>query len=339
MPILQAEGSRSALAYIEEGDGFGVTPPSSAGWDWRGFRFNTETLGKDINVFESQEIRSDRMTAAIIRGNRNPNGDVTFELGRNSHNLLLRHLLGGEWTTSGTLSPYTHTIQGSSSLPAAGLSVVKAFTDIPSFLVYSGCRVDSVAFDIPQEGFIGCTASLVSKAEATPTATRPYPNPLVYPAGDPYESVLTVVHVQDWSAGGSYTWNAGTQVGIVGSGRFTVSNGLDPNSFVLGSTSRYSIPAGRRRIEGNFNLLLLDTSFYEDYVNGQAIAIRIVMTDGTYSHTWTLPNVRYAGPKPTPQIQGEQGIRYDLPFRAIRHENLGYDVHLSVVADEQVVKY
>lgn len=333
MTILQAEGAQSALAVVEEA-AFGVTPGTGA--NWRGFRFNTETLGLDINSFESQELRSDRMTAAYIRGNRNPNGDVRAEQGRNAHNLLFRHLLGSDVSTSGTSAPYTHTITGYRSLPAGGLSIVKAFTDIPSYIVYKGLRVNSCAFDIPQEGFVGLTFSFLAKTEATPTSVKPYSNPLIYPVGDPYESVQTVIHVQPYAAGGSYTWTSGTQIGICANGRYTISNGLDPNSFVIGSTSRYSIPAGRRRIEGSLNLLLLDTSFYADYVNGTPLAMRIVQTDGTYSHTWTFPNIRYNGPKATPQVQGEQGIRYDIPFKAIRHETLGYDCVLQIVSDEVV---
>lgn len=338
MPFLQAEGSRSAVAYIEEGPGgFGVTP--SAAFSWTGLRFTSESLGKDINVFESQEIRSDRMTSAIVRGNRNPNGDLSFELGRASHNLAIRHLLGGEWSTAGTVAPYTHTITGASSLPAAGLSIAKGFTDIPLYIVYAGSRIDSMSFDIPQEGFIGCSASILSLTEAAASATRPWSNPLTYPTGDPYESVQTVVHAQAWNSAGSYTWNASTQLGIITAGRFTISNGIDPNSFVIGSTTRYSLPAGRRRIEGNMNVLLFDATLYNQYVDGTAMALRFVMTDGTYSHTWTFPNVRYAGPKPTPAVQNEQGIRYDMPWRAIRHENLGYDVQCVAVTDQQVTKY
>lgn len=337
MPILQAEGARSAIAYIEEGDGLGTVPSSSL--TWTGFRFTSESMGLDVNTFESQELRDDRMTAAQIRGNRNPGGELSFELGPNSHNLLLRHLLGGNWSTSGTTAPYTHTITGASSLPFGGLSIVKAFTDIPTYLVYAGCRVDSVSFDIPQEGFIGCSASIVCLSEATPTAVKPYSSPLSYPTGDPYEAVQTEVYVQDYISGGSYTWNAGNKVAICRSGRFAISNSLDPASFVIGSTTRYSIPAGRRRTEGSLNLLLLDTSFYEDYVNGQAIAIRIKCISGSYSHTFTFPHCKYAGSKPTPAVQGEQGIAYDLPFRAIRHETLGYDVQCVAVTNEQITKY
>lgn len=332
--VLQAEGSRSALAYIEELE-WGVTPPAT-GPVWTGLDFNNESLGQDINPFESGAIRSDRMTKAILRGNRNPNGDFTFELGPNSHNMLLRHLLGSGITSNGT-APFVHELQGWSQLPTGGLSIVKGFTDIPSYITYSGGRVDSVAFDFPQEGIVTGTASMLFKGEATPTGTKPYNTTLAYPGGDPYESVLTEVYVADWNSGGSYSW--GTAVGIVTAGRFTISNGLDPNSFVIGATSRFSIPAGRRRIEGNLNLLLQDTTFYEDYVNGSAKAIRVKMTDGTYSHDWVFPNCRYTGTKPTPPIEGEQGIRYDLPWRAIRHDSLGYDVYLTITSDEAVTLY
>lgn len=40
MSTLQAEGSRSLLAYIEEVDGWGNLPATSR--TWTGFRFNRE---------------------------------------------------------------------------------------------------------------------------------------------------------------------------------------------------------------------------------------------------------------------------------------------------------
>lgn len=334
---LQADGTNAVLAYIEEETTWATVPASSK--VWTGFRFNNETLGKDINNFESEEIRSDRMTSAILRGNRNPNGDVTFELGPNSHNLLLRHLLGADWSTAGTVAPYTHTTQGHSSLPQGGLTFVKGYTDVPSYLVYPGGRVDTVSLEIPQEGIVSGSASLLFQSEVDPSATVPYSTPLSYPTGDPYESNLTQISVQAYDASGSYVWTANEIIGVATAGRFTVSNGLDPSSYVLNSVTRYDIPAGRRRVEGNVNLLFEDTTEYLRYVNGTALAMRIKMISGSYSHTWDFPNVRYAGSKPTPAVGGEGGIRQDMPFRAIRHETLGYDIALEVVSDETIVRY
>jgi len=334
--LLQAEGSRSALVYIEENTAWGTTPSSSA--TWTGLDFNSESFGIDINSFESASIRSDRMTKALLRGNRNPGGDFTFELGPNSHNLLIRHLLGSEITQTGS-APYVHEITGNSSLPAGGLSIVKAFTDIPSYLTYSGGRVDSCSFDFPQEGIVTGSASMVYKAEAAATAVKPYTNPLTYPSGDPYESVNTEIYVQDWKSSGSYTWTSSEEFGVGTAGRFAITNGLDANSFVLGSNERYSIPAGRRRIEGSVNLLLKDFTFYNDYIGGTAKAIRVKMVGGSFSHDWVFPNVRYSGSKPTPPIESEQGIRYDMPWRAIRHDTLGYDVICTITSDETITKY
>lgn len=337
----QAEGARGLVGYIEEGDaGWGVTP--AAGYNWTGFRFNSEGLGLDIDEFESAEIRSDAMTASSIRGNRKPDGQLTFELGPNSHNLMLRHLLRGQWTTVGGTPPYTHTLYGQAQMPCGGLTFVKGFSDIGRYLIYNGGRVDSWSFDIPQSGFIGCTAQLAFKKERAMQTSAPYNQALDYPAGDPYEATLTQWYVTAYNSSASdpYGWSWGSQVAIVTSGRFTITNSLDRNSYAQGSTDRYYIPSGRRRCAGSFNIFFIDETYYNYYINGTPLSLRCKMT-GTagYYHDWIFPNIRCNGPRATPSIPGEQGVRTDLPFKAFRHENLGYDVIVKVSSDEIIARY
>lgn len=337
----QAEGSRGLLGYIEEGDGgWGSLP--AAGYNWTGFRFNSESLGQDINSFTSNEIRSDRMTAAVIRGNRRPEGDVSFELGPNSHNLLLRHLLGGSWSTSGVPGAYTHTLTGGSSLPCGGLTFVKGFADIGQYLIYTGGRVDNISFDIGQEGFITSTARLLFKEEQSFRTNAPYNQALDYPTGDPYEANLTEWYVIAYNGAATdpYAWSWGSKLTTTTAGRFSIANGLDGNSYAQGSNSRYYIPAGRRAPSGSFNGFFIDPTMYNRYVNGTALSLRCKMTGASgYSHDWIFPNVRFNGPRATPAVAGEQGIRQDLPFQSIRHEALGYDVIVKATNDELITLY
>ena len=341
--FLQAQGSRSLIAYIEETD-WGQT--LSAASNWTGFRFVRESMGRDINSFESQELRSDRMISAVLRGNQRAEGDISFELGPDSHNLLLRNTIGGNWSTTGS-GPYTHILVPATSDVAGGgypqgMSFVKAFTDIPYYFLYAGCKVDSLSFDFPQEGIATCTARILGKTE-TLTASKPYETPLSYPAGDPYESNIAELYEATYNSAhtdiASMSW--GSPIGIVTSARFSITNTLDGGSFVLGSQNRYSLPQGRRRIEGTFSVLFKDTTYYTKFVNGTHVGLQIKAIDstGTYSHTFQFPNVIYRGSRATPVIDGEGGLKMDIPFRAIRHANIGYDVRLTAVTAETIALY
>lgn len=341
--VLQAQGSRGLLGYCEE-TSWGTQASASA--SWTGLRFNRESIGKDINLFESAEIRSDRMISAILRGNQRPDGEFQFELGANSHNLLIRHALGNYWISVGSGPIYDLYISGG-DLPCGGLSMVKGFADLPRYLTYTGGRVDSLSFEFPQEGIVSGSARMLYKSEAVMSASAPYNGSLNYPTGDPYESNQTEAYVIAYDSSHSSnnyfnnllnaSW--GTVLGIVTGGRFTITNSVDGNSFVLGSTSRYSLPYGRRRIEGSLNMLFLDETQYNRYINGTPLALRVKFKSATNYHDWFFPNIRFAGNRATPVIDGEGGIRYDIPFRAIRHAGVGSDVVLHATADQFVVNY
>lgn len=348
MTVLQAEGSRGLLAYCEEPDGWGVLPSTSR--TWTGFRFLREGLGKDINQFESGEIRSDRMVPSASQGNRRVEGEVSFELGPSSHNLLLRHLLTSVWTSGGaTAAPYTYSMPGASSIFTTdyrGLSFVKGLSDIPLYYAYTGGRVDSCSFEFPQEGIVTCNARLLFEGENDSTASVLHSSPLTYPAEDPYESNLTEITIVAYDStkttGSQYTFT--TPLAICTGGRFSISNSLDGSSYVLNSYNRYAIPSGRRRIDGSLNMLFLDDTHYARYVAGTALALRVKFKNGLSGgneryHQFTFPYIKHMGPSATPKIAGEQGIRIDVPFRAFRHAGYGTDVYLEAKIGEAITLY
>lgn len=336
----QAEGSRGFLGYVEEGEaGWGVTPAAS--YNWTGFRFNSESFGLDVNSFQSGENRSDRQVGASIRGNRRPEGDVTFEVGPNAHNLLLRHLLANTWSTSGGPT-YVHTLRGGAEIPCGGLTFVKGFADIRQYLVYNGGRVTSISFDAPQEGFITGSARILFKTEGDMTQTLPFNGALDYPTGDPYEANLTEWYIIAYNGASSdpYSWSWGTKRTTTTAGRFTVDNAGDGNSYVQGSYDRYYVPMGRRSISGSFNGLFVDPTDYNRYKAGTSLSMRVKMTGAAgMSHDWIFPHIKYNGPRATPTIQGEQGVRHDIPFAAQRHDGLGYDVIVKATNDELITLY
>lgn len=332
MPLLQVEGARAEFAIAEEttfkGGTTGVTY-------WTGFRVNRGSIGSEVALFESQELRSDRMTAAVLRGNRTADGDFGFELGPESHQMVLRHTLGGNWALLSGADPYFWRLTPApfGAFPTGGLVISKFFTDLSKGFTYSGGRVDSLALEFPQQGIVSGALRVLTCAESDVITDEPYTS-LNTPLGDPYESNLTLIEFQPYDATDTIAeleaegaWS--TPEAVAAGGRLNITNSLDGNSFVLGSYSRYSVPAGRRRVEGSLNLLFNDTDKYEDYLDGSPKRCRIRFVSGNYWHTIYLPNVKYIGGRPALDATSEAGIRYDLPFRAIRHANIGYDIWMT----------
>lgn len=336
----QVQGSLAEVAYAEE---YHATPASAynsgqtgvAAANWTRFRMSRFSGGLEKNEFESNELRSDRETAASLSGNRRCDLDSSFEFGPESHMLLMRHLMcvtADPWVDDATVNEWT--FNPGTTPPSGGLVFVKGFTDLDRYYVCKGGRVDSVSLDFPQEGIVTGSARVLCTTEIDPTGGAGVPpyngSSLIEPALDPFESNLTTVKLVDYDAaevladylsGAAF---ASAEIACAG-GRVSVSNSADGNSYVLNSYERYAIPFGRRRCEGSFNFLFTDEGHYADFVAGQQKSAEITFVQGSYYWKIILPRIKYIG-RPAQDIAGEAGIRYDVPFRALRHPVVGKSV-------------
>jgi hypothetical protein len=336
----QVQGSFAEVAYAEEyhatpASAFGTGQTGVAAANWTRFRYTRFSGGLDKNFFESNELRSDRETAAMLAGNRRADLDMSFEFGPESHMLLMRHLMcitADPWVDDATATEWT--FNPGTTPPSGGLVFVKGFTDLDRYYVYKGGRVDSVSLDFPQEGIVTGSARILGTTEADPAGgvgVPPYDgNALIEPALDPFESNLTTIKLVNYDAAevtADYLSGAAfsTAEAACAGGRISIGNSADPSSYVLSSYERYSIPFGRRRCEGSLNFLFVDDGHYDDFIAGQEKSIEIKFVQGSYYWKIILPRVKYNG-RPAQDIQGEQGIRYDVPFRALRHPVVGKSV-------------
>lgn len=333
----QVQGSLAEVAVAEEYNAtpalaFGSGAAGIAATNWTRLRITRFNGGLDKNFFESNELRSDRETAAMLAGNRRADIDISGELGPESHMHLLRQLFciaTDPWVDDATANEWT--LNPGTLPPSGGLCFSKGFVDLDSFYVLKGGRIDNMSFDFPQEGTVTFGARVLCTAEEAVSATPPYAaNPLIEPEGDPFESNLTTIKMVTYNAaetlanflsGAAFS---AAETACAG-GRMSVGNTADGNSYVLNSYSRYSIPFGRRRVEGSLNFLYTADTHYTDFLAGTEKAIEISFVQGSYYCKMILPRVKYTG-RPALDIQGEQGIRYDVPFRALRHPVVGKSI-------------
>lgn len=307
----QAEGARSQLIFLEE-SAYGVTPGTTN--NTRGIRFVSETLQNSQNTFESQEIRSDRMVQSIKQGNASIAGDITCELNPEGLEILFKHLLGEPTSTTGS-GPYDHVIKGTPTLPV-GLLIEKGFTDINQYFLYNGIRLNQGAFSFPQEGLIQVVLGAIGRQEtissssidATPT----------YSSTEPFVSFEAAIY-QDGS---------GSPLGTVTQLNFTIANNLRDQQFVIGSRYRYNLPAGKRRVTGNFTAFFEDVTTYNKFLNNTTVALRVRVTDAT-SGLWVefeFPKVKLAGQSPTPNIPDDGPVVNTYAFQTFRDTVTNTDV-------------
>lgn len=320
--MAQATGSRGQLAFVEEVT-FGTTPNTPT---MKGIPFTSESLMTEINTFQSEEIRADRMVQKVLAGNRRPGGDINFELQPEGLTTLFKHALGGVVTTGS--GPYTHTIDGGASLPV-GLTIEKGFTDIAQYFIYTGCRINSLSMTVPQEGLITGTFGVLAKDEAIDTS--PLDAAVDYPTDDPFVSYQCALYEA------ADVGSIGAALGVVTEFTFTVENNLKDDQFVIGSASRYNLPEGRRIITGSMTLFFENATYYNKFISNTQAAIKLVVTSGTQSVTIWFPQIQYKGGSPTPQIADDGPITIQMPFQCERYAAWDTDIRMIFVNDEATV--
>jgi len=94
-----SDSNRVLLGYLLEST-FGVTPAAA----FTELRFTGESLSQTTATTTSQEIRSDRMIADVIRTSVEAGGDVNAELSYGAHDDLYQAVLGGTWSADLAIS-------------------------------------------------------------------------------------------------------------------------------------------------------------------------------------------------------------------------------------------
>lgn len=104
-----SDSSSVQLYYVPE-TVWGETPAAAL----REFRFTSESLGQTTETTNSNEIRSDRMVADIVRTRIGAGGDVGIELSYGAHDDLLEGALASTW---GSVVNFTGTVSFATDSP------------------------------------------------------------------------------------------------------------------------------------------------------------------------------------------------------------------------------
>ena len=322
----QAIGSRAKLIICEEAI-WGLCPAASPANDWLGIRYNTEAMVQDINAFRSAEIRSDRMVRAVLQGNKRPGGDIVTELNAEGITKLFKQLLGDNVQTTGS-DPWTHEIKGYHTLPI-GFSLEKGFLDIDKYIVYSGCRVNTLALTVPQEGIPTISWGLLAKTEDSDNIASLDTSP-TYTENDPFTSFQCTISESALGV-------ALGSLAIVQSFDLSITNNLKDDNFCIGNQERVNLKPGQRNVTGNMTILFQDLTLYDKYVNGTPAQLQAAFTDGTYTLTIFLPQIQYSGTSPTPRVPDAGPLVVTLPFEAEYNADELSDVTVTIINSESSV--
>ncbi len=313
----QSRGNNTKLSYVEE-SAFGVTPPSP---QMRLIPFSGEELGVKGEAFVRVKDGSERMFTGAGSGYTDVGGKVSLDVELDSIGTLLKHGLGGA-VTSGTGAPYTHVITGGSSLPA-GLSIEKGFNDVGSFMLFKGCRLDTLSLDFPGDGGpVGATLNILSKS--VDTGTSSVASSVLEAEG---ASLSYQVSVEDGS----------TVLDNVLAARVSVANRLDKNGFVLGLRERYSIGEGLRRVSGSLVLEFEDFSYYSRFNDVGTSSLKITAVQDGLSMELHLPRIVFTDSAPVPAVKDGGPLTGVLHFMALKDPAEGTDIKITLINNQSAV--
>ena len=269
--------------------------------------YKSESLKYQRNLISSETLRGTRQPIRPMRGNVDVAGDITVELGP-QHGKLLKHAFGGYSITGGPVYIHEFTI---ADLPP-GLTIEKQFVDLDTdrFFLYRGCKVNTLKVSMKTEGVIEAVLSFMGKEETLGLAS--------------FDSSPSDLGLEPFDGFGGALYINNVSSAIITSIDFTLENGLDGNTYVIGGAgARRWLPEGIAKVTGTVTMLFEDDA-YDFYVAAKAFTekmIRVDMVAGTGLGTTGNEKMEiYMNEvifKPeAPAVSGPTGVTVTAPFEA-----------------------
>ena len=232
-------------------------------------------------------------------------------------------------TIAGVGSMYTHTLTAATDFPTGGLSFEKAIKGAAAikYLQWTGGRLNSLDLTIPQEGIVKSnwgalfTRSYepVSPADATPTMST----------DTPVTGQQSFIHLSDTLTG------AEANIGVFKEASLTINNGIQEDTFVVGSRYRQELPEGRRSLSGRISCYFKDATLYTAFKAESIITLGFSFLHENAFMSIEIPEVKLTG-SGSPKITGPGLLMQDFEFTGFKQDS-AYDIKVIARSQNQNV--
>ncbi|TDK63551.1 phage tail tube protein [Sapientia aquatica] len=288
-----AVGSRSAIGAVVE-TVWGTTPATPALLD---LPFTTFNVNKTLDKFNDTSIQGDRMMRPSVTGNTHITGDLDVNYQPLNYDNLLASLFNSTWVTNVLKIGQ---VQSSFTFEHSQL-------DISQFWQYTGMVVDKLQLKLSTSGLVTAKFTLIGKDSPTPT-------------------VVSVDTTAGTGVGGFYsaptaappfTHNGGTFK--EGGSAFASFMSLDITfdnktaaNFGLGGSTAASLTSNYFEVTGSASVYVQDAVMYNKFIEATSTTLEFTLANGTNTHDYLIPNVRYHGA--TKAVTGQGPVTMTLPF-------------------------
>lgn len=316
---MRASGAKSSVKFAQEKVWKKPIAPGDLGIVY-GMNIRSINLGGNKNQFQSETINQFRAVVGLGDGNVAVEGSIVTDFLPEGMEVLLRHLLGKSVVNTTGSGPYTHVLQGVADT-MQGLMIQKSFTNVNEHFVYRGCRINGMAINVIQEGFHDVTWDIIGTSEQIFDKDQFEGQSVIYPTKSGFTGYQATVQTDI-----SGSW---VDLGNVISGNLNITNNVETDGYVLGSSERAAAEYGTRECTGGWTMFFEDTELYSRYQIGVECGLRWVFDNGYESITFEFPKVKLGGDSPA--IESAAGVNLNLTFQARLDVDSGTDVKVTIV--------
>ena len=293
----RAYGIRSQLAVAFEST-YG-TPPSG---NWYRMPFYSSTLSAEQPLIENRLLGYGRSPLQPVQDMVSVDGEIVVPVELNSVGVWLRAFFG-PMGVSGT-GPFTHTV----IIPRwdiPSLSIEIGTPEVPRYFVYSGCRVESLRWQMQTSGLLQATVRLVGQGETQSSSSS---------AGSPTPPGNVSTQLQAGHFHGAIL-RSSNSLGNIVSADITISNNLSVVKTIRNDAKIDGADPTILTCTGQIVARFADTTLLQQAINNTPAVTEFKYDlPGAAILTILFDNVFLQ--RPRLEIQGPDGIQVTFPFQA-----------------------
>ncbi|MEN8410555.1 phage tail tube protein [Acinetobacter bereziniae] len=250
---------------------------------WNIFAFTTNGLDASAQTTESQTIKDSRIAAGTLVTAIEVQGDIESEFAYKIQDTMLEGVAFNQWTnnllTFGGTNRKTY-------------SVVRGFSDVENYQVFTGCHINQWTLSIPDSGIVTSKFSIMAMKR---TAYEVAPTGTVTPAGDaiPFTSLSTGdILIEGEKKAGMCV----TQIELTIDNTMQIQKCLDYENNISGILETIMKGSGNFTVAWSKNTAEL----YEKQFLNEPISLEYSLKDKDGNkYTLSLPNVLVSAPLPS----------------------------------------
>lgn len=298
--MARAYGSRAQMALAFE-SAYGVAPASG----FTRMPFASTALGAEQPLIDNELLGFGRDPLAPIKDAVTADGDVVIAIDAENFGTWLKAAFGDPATT-GT-DPFTHEfVSGSFVLPSMAIEV--GMPEVPRFAMYTGCRLDTLSFQMQRSGNLQATASLIAQGESKAVSSQ---------AGTLAERTLR----RFGNFNGSVRRN-GTAIGNLVSAEVNYTNNLDRVETIRSDGRIEGVDPTIAALTGSIEVRFADEVLVDQAVNGQSSELEFAFTLAS-GQSFTLVAHEVYLPRPRIEVTGPAGVQATFDWQASLNEAEG----------------